>query len=208
MKKIKVWPLLLAASMLLTLTACGQGAEPREAEPSGFDPAAVKTMGDVFAFVEEGEYQEAWSETDYVFVFNLDDTYFRAHVQLPEDISEELWEIEFDEQRDQKVRELLAPVTVDRIEDLSGQILSREELDKLIGKRGQELFDAGWTYWCYDLEDMTAGMNYGPFTYDFSFDYEGEQMENSDDFDFYRAFADLTISAADFGGLGDASVLD
>ena len=84
----------------------------------------------------------------------------------------------------------------------------QEELDKNVGKTGQELFDDGWTYWYYNLEDMEAGLYYKDFAYTVRFEYDGEPMVNSDDFDFYEEFKDLKVSSVTFDGLGDAAVLE
>ncbi|MBR1454413.1 MAG: hypothetical protein IJ593_07185, partial [Lachnospiraceae bacterium] len=67
-----------------------------------------------------------------------------------------------------------------------------------------ELFDNDWTYSYYNLEDMEAGLNHGTFSYAVRFNYDGPQMINSDDFDFYKEFADLTIKSVTVSGIGDA----
>ena len=106
---------------------------------------------------------------------------------------------------DAAVEKLLAPLEVTSLTNLSEQIPPQEELDKLVGKTGQELFDDGWTYWFYDLDEMKAGLNSGLFAYEVLFDYDGEPMENTDDFDFYEEFKDLKVKSVTFTGLGDAA---
>ena len=59
----------------------------------------------------------------------------------------------------------------------------------------------------YNLEDMEAGLYHGPFSFNVKFAYDGEQMENTDDFDFYEEFKDLKVSSVTYEGLGDASGL-
>ena len=123
--------------------------------------------------------------------------------------SEAVWAIEFDdEDKDQKVRDLVSPLEVARLENLTEQIPSQEELDKLVGKTGQDLFDDGWDYYYYNLDEMEAGLNHGPFAYIVKFAYEGEPMVNSDDFDFYEAFKDLPVTSVTYDGIGDAANMD
>ena len=202
---------LAVAAVFLMLAACGPSGSSRAEESSAsgtFDPAQLKTMADVFVYEDPDEPNEAYTDTDYVFVFQVDGEYYRAVAQLPEEVSAALWEIDFfDEDRDQKVKDLISPLEV-TVENLSEQIPGQEELDKLVGKTGQELFDDGWDYWYYNLEDMEAGMNYGPFSYVVRFAYDGEPMENTDDFDFYEEFKDLPVLSVTYDGIGDATNLE
>ena len=179
--------------------------------PAGleFDPSQVKVLGDVFPYAGEGDLQEAYTETQYVIVFTEDDNYYRVYADLPKDVSEAIWAIDFDdEDKDQKIRDLISPLEISKLENLTEQIPPQEELDKLVGKTGQELFDDGWEYWYYDLDEMEAGLNYGPFSYTGLVDYDGPKMKNSDDFDFYAEFKDLTVKSVAFEGIGDATDLE
>ena len=205
MKKIILLVCIIAASAFM-LTACSKKQEPApKADSVSFDPSAAKTMGDLLVYENTGDYQQAYSDKKFVFVFTVDGIYYRATAKLPKEVSDMIWGEEYDENREQKVRELISALEIDSIENLSEQIPPQEELDKLIGKTGQELFDDGWTYWSYDLSEMNAGMTHGAFSYNVHFKYEGEQMVNTDDFDFYEAFKDLPVASVTFKGLGDAA---
>ena len=206
MKKIAALVLTIAVA-LFVFTACGESGNNGSGAAGDFDPSQLKTLGDVFARADEDEYQEAYSETDYIFAFVVDGVYYRAVAEMPKDVSDAVWAIEPGENSIQKVRDLVSPLEVAYVENLSEQIPGQEELDKLIGKTGQDLFDDGWTYWYYDLDDMEAGLNHGAFAYTVLFAYDGEQMENTDDFDFYEAFNDLPVASVTFAGLGDATEL-
>lgn len=208
-KKMKKFTalVLLIALVVMTFAACGQSGGDESADAEKFDPSQVKVMGDVFPYEEQGDYQEGYSETDYVFVFTADGTYYRAKTEMPKDISDKIWAMDYSEDKDAKVRELIAPLEVKSLENLSELIPPQEELDKNIGRTGQELFDEGWEYWSYDLDEMKAGLYYGDFSYDVAFEYDGEPLENSDDFDFYENFSGLKVKSIEFSGLGDASDL-
>ena len=199
--------LLALVFALLLLTACGQ-AQPEPDEPAAdFDPARIRTMGDAFACQAEDDYncQTGFSETTYIFAFHVGDTYYRATAEMPKEVSEALWAIDYDEDYDRKVKELISPLELVSLENLSEQIPPQEELDRLVGKTGGELFDDGWEYWYFNLVDMEAGMKHGLFSYTVTFAYDGEPMENNDDFDFYKEFRDLKVSSVRFAGLGDAA---
>ena len=198
---------LIAAAclLLLLLTACAQQTATESTASVSFDPGQVKTMADVFPFKETGDFQDATTETQYIFAFEADGVYYRAEADMPEGLFDEVMSIEYDEEHDAAVEKLLAPLKVTSLTNLSEQIPPQEELDKLVGKTGQELFDDGWTYWFYDLDEMKAGLNSGLFAYEVFFDYDGEPMENTDDFDFYEEFKDLKVKSVTFTGLGDAA---
>ena len=118
-------------------------------------------------------------------------------------MSKALWDLDWDEERDAKEMELLQSVPIRTVENLSEMAPSQEEIDQWVGKTGQDLFDAGWTYWYYDLETMKAGMDYDAFQYDVQFEYDGEPLENDDDFDFFETFADLTVASVTYTGIGN-----
>lgn len=206
MKKFLILILTIALISVFAV-GCGQsGGGDGAPAPTEFDPDQAETMGDVFLFEDPENVQEAYYGDKYVYVLKNGDTYYRAVCVMPEEVYEAIEDIDFeDEDREQKVRDLISPLPIDVLENLNEQIPSQEELDEYVGKTGQDLFDEGWTYWAYDLEDMKAGMEFGPFSYMVDFEYDGEQMENTDDFDFYEEFKDLKINSVVYEGIGDAT---
>ena len=132
MKKIALFFMMIIASVLLVSAVCGQSEESAEEKKEVFDPAEVKTMGEIFSYEDKEEMQEAYSEKVYIYVFQVDDIFYRAVADLPEDVSEALWQIDFfDEDRDQNIFDLISPLEITRLDNLSEQIPSQEELDKL-----------------------------------------------------------------------------
>ena len=201
--------LLISAALFPALAGCSRNDKKETATETAatgsFDPSQAKTMGDLLPYEEKGDYQEAFSDKKFVLVFNADGIFYRAEADLTKEAADIVWGEEYDEERDQKVRKVISTLEVKSIENLSDKIPKQEELDKLIGKTGKELFDDGWTYWSYNLADMEAGMVHGAFSYVVRFKYDGEQMVNSDDFDFYEEFKDLPVSSVTYDGLGDAA---
>ena len=178
--------LLLAA---MVLTAAAWAAEAGE----------WKTMGDVFAY-DSDNY--ASSDQCYVYVFEADGVFYRATAELPPDVSETLWSLDFfDENYEAMVRDAVAPLEITELENLSERIPPQEELDALAGRDAQELLDEGWTIWSWNLDDMELGMYHGPFA--FQVLCEGT-VDDPDDFDGTRADG-LTVTSVTYDGIGDAA---
>ena len=210
--------LLLSLALILGLTACGGSAAPSasaapEAEnaesastaqetqaPEAAENAEFHTMADVFAYDSDnyasgGDY--------YIYVFEKDGIIYRATAKFPPDVSEKVAAIDiFDEQYDAKVREAVAPLEIEKLDNLTEMIPPQEELDALVGKTGQDLLDAGWTIWSYQLDIMEFGLHHGPFAFTVVFDGE---LEMTDDFDEYAAIAPLTIKSVTYDGIGDGT---
>ena len=210
--------LLLSLALILGLTACGGSAAPSasaapEAEnaesastaqetqaPEAAENAEFHTMADVFAYDSDnyasgGDY--------YIYVFEKDGIIYRATAKFPPDVSEKVAAIDiFDEQYDAKVREAVAPLKIEKLDNLTEMIPPQEELDALVGKTGQDLLDDGWTIWSYQLDIMEFGLHHGPFAFTVVFDGE---LEMTDDFDEYAAIAPLTIKSVTYDGIGDGT---
>lgn len=174
-----------------------------------FDPSTIKTMGDFFKYKNEefGNSQDGYSPTKYMMALEINNTYYRATADLPSDISEKLFSMDF-EKRNETINELISPLPVTKLENLSEMIPSQDELNKYVGKTGKELFDEGWTYMYYNVEDVSAGLYHGPFLYDVTFEYNGPKMVNTDDFDFYKVFGEFKVKTIKYTQLGDAIELD
>ena len=214
MKKFLV--LILSLVLAVTMfTACGgssdepQGETGSDTETAGdFDPAAVTTFGDVFSVIDSETVQEAYSEKVYVYAFPVGEDYYRAETELSEEDSAALWAVDFeDPDRDAKIKEIVSPLEITSLTNLNENAPDQAYIDSLIGKTGQELFDEGWSYNYYNLEDMEAGLDHEYYSFTVTFDYDGEQMENTDDFDFYEEFKDLTVKTATYDGIGDATYI-
>ena len=200
MKKIVSIILALMMSSLI-LAGCGKTDSAGSAD-------SWKTMGDVIALDSETTQSAIYTDT-YVYVFELNGTYYRATAALSEEISAALWDLDFsDEDYDTKYAELVKPLAIDKIEELNDQILSEDEMDALVGKTGQELLDDGWSSgYGYNLESMEFWMNYGPFNYTVVFDGEVAE-EDYEDFDDEEDIKDMVVKSVAFVGLGDATDIE
>ncbi len=211
MKKIVLFLTMLVASVLV---ACSGNVSNQTAvaSESGKTPTKedIKTMADAFVYDYVDNKQEVYTETEYIYVFELDGVYYRAIAEMPEDVSNEIWNLDIEDydEKKKKEREIVSSLPVETFENLTEGMPTEEELSVYVGKTGQVIFDEGWTYSYYNLEDMEAGMDYKLYSYTVKFDYDGPQMENTDDFDFEENFRDLKIASIKCSGIGDPTYIE
>ena len=193
---------LLSACLLLSLSACAKNA-PVSAETTIHqavvdDVGQLKTMGDVFRF---GSSEHGFSETKYVYVFDMGGNIYRAVADLPADVSEAIQAVDiFDETYDEQIYSAVAPLEITRLDNLSEMTPSQEELAALVGRNVQDLLNEGWSFWYWNMDSMEGGMYHGPFSYHFEF--EGS-VDHPEDFDESQADA-LTVRSVSFEGIGNA----
>ena len=212
----KLITLLLACILIISLlAACGSGsasnasaaentnsvASASQASSADAEPE-FKTMGDVFALPSENYGS---SDTYYVYVFEKDGNTYRAIIEFPEDVKESVQALDvFDEQYDAKIRELVAPLEITKLENLNDMIPSQEELDALVGKTGQELLDDNWTIWSWQTDGTDFGMNHGPFSFIVTFDGPAQGENEIGD----PEIGPLTVTSVAYDGIGDATNID
>ena len=195
--------ILMAAALL---TGCGRKKANGNSEESAKTIDSIKTLGDVIALEGENK-QSATYEGMQIYVFELGETYYRVRAELPEDVTQAVWDTDFgDEDQIEKLNKLLAPIEITEIEDLNDQMLTEDEMKSLVGRTGQELMDSGWYSSGYNLETMEFWMNYGPFMYTVVFDGKVEEADresfNEED------IRDMTVKSVEFLMLGDATNIE
>ena len=201
MKKNHILPLLLAGLMTLALTACG-GTAPAPQAP---DVGSLSTLGDALA-VDTEYYHSTWDEEHYVYVFDYNGAPTRVVADLTEELSQQIDDSLFSEGGggEDAVRELLSPLPLTQIEDLSLGIPDQAELDKLVGKTGQELLDDGYEIWGSSIDGPHASYTLakGLFQYEVTFE-DDPSLEDAEDTD--AAMAGLTVAAVAYDGVSDYS---
>ena len=204
-KRICLWMVLF---MTCALTACGGGGGTgRDTEMSSApsaDVTGLKTMGDVFAYESTNE---GYNDRYFVYAFEIDGIVYRAVAELPAEISDAIWAIDFgDETRDRQVTDLVSPLMISELDNLTEGMPSREELDRLAGTNLQDLVDDGWSFYYWNPEAGEYGMYHGP--YSFLLNCEGS-LEDPENFDESQADA-LTVRSVTCEGAGNAAgdVLD
>ncbi len=175
--------------------------EGKDGKPVDLD--TVKTLGDLLGLPEVGT---SLTGTTYVYAFEQDDNTYRAICDVPEETAQAIFDLDFDDpDYDKKLSELIAPLSVKVIENLTENIPSQQEADQYIGKTGQELIDDGWTVYFYNLDEMQFGMNHGAYSYDITF--EGT-VKDPDSFNEDTDMGGLTVKTITCSGVGDATYVE
>ena len=183
----------------------------REYNPYADEPVSdigdAHTIGDVMA-LSNGNYTA--SENLYVTMAELNDVVYRVEAAMDGETSEALFALNFDDpDYQQKFTDLVSPLAITRIENLSAQIPSQETLDALIGKTGEELLNDGWTCegWTFEgqgLNELVFHLNHGPFAYDVTFDGTEDLPEDFDE----ANLNSLTVASITCSGIGNATAIE
>ena len=217
MKKIIaiIMPMILTASCL---TACGGG--PASTEVPGvnlteedatddievFRDLVAATIGDAMSYETEGSQYAAYNNM-FVYVFTLNNVTYRVFSHLDDAAFNELMELNmFDDDYEEKFNAIVGPLPIEGFDNLTLMIPTQEELDALIGKTGEELFNDGWGSFGFTLYDMQCFMEKGPFSYNVTFDGSYEDPDNvPEDFDGDAFFAPLKVTAIEYTGIGSSA---
>ena len=175
--------------------------EGKDGKPVDLD--AVKTLGDLLGLPEVGT---GLTGTTYVYAFEQDGSTWRAICDVPEETAQAIFDLDFDDpDYDKKLSELIAPLPVKVIENLTENIPSQQEANQYLGKSGQELIDDGWTVHYYNLDELQFKMTYGIYSYDITF--EGK-IKDPDSFNEDTDMGGLTVKAITCSGVGDATYME
>ena len=149
-KVVKAVPEAQNLMMLLMSPSTGgqngtaEKTQPEKTVPAEVDTSAWKTLGDVLALeTEEGMERGTEGMDCYTATFKYGGRTWLVAVDFSEELFQQLMDAHFD---DEKEMEILGPLEVRKVIELSALGLAREELDQWIGKTGQDLLDAGWEY--------------------------------------------------------------
>ncbi len=169
----------------------------------GYDGPAIddindaKTLGDILGLPY---YGTSTMGNVYARVFELNGTLYRAASYLTEEQFQALFDLDFsDPDYDKKQNDILAPLTIDVLDDLSELEPSEEELSTYQGKTLGELMDDGWSFRWASYEDKQCGMEHGLFSY--IVEYEGE-LEEGVEID-EESIRDMTVKSVVTDGIGD-----
>ena len=173
---------------------------------SGYDGPAVSSInearmiGDVLALPS---YSSMCSEDTFVYVFELNDVIYRAIANIPKETSDAIWELELgDSDYDRLFNELVAPLKIAKIENISAAIPSQDELDKYVGQTGQVLIDEDCSDYYCNYDEMEFGLIKGLFKYLVRFNGEARYSEGQS---WEDAVKDKEILSVTYDGLGDAA---
>ena len=193
---------------LITVTAEEDVEYIAEFLPEGKDGAhvaldTVKTLGELLGLPDVGS---GLTGTTYVYAFEQDGNTYRAICDVSEETAQAIFDLDFDDpDYDKKLNDLIAPLPVKAIENLTENLPTQEEADQYIGKTGQELIDDGWTVHFYNLDELRFGMTCGVYSYDITF--EGK-IQDPEDFNEDTDMGGLTVKTITCDGVGDATYME
>ena len=174
---------------------------PKGTDETPVDLDQVTTLGQVLGLPD---YGSASYGKRYVYAFEQDDVIYRAVADFPEEIADAYYALDWDdEEYETKKRELIGQLEVLRIENLTESAPSQEEMDALVGKTVQELFDEGWYNSGWNFEDMVLYMNHGIYSFNLGFETEITDYSEFDDDD----LGPLVVTSVEYTGLGDLTAL-
>lgn len=169
---------------------------------SGFDGPAVsdvkdaKTIADVLPLpsIASGNTRKY-----FIYQFELNGIQYRAIASLTPEEADQLFALDAsDSDYDQKHNEIVAPLAIDKIDNLTEQIPSQEELNQYVGKTGGDLLDEGWSMTWYSTNDMEFGMVHGLFSYTVVFEGTLTKTELEED-----DIRPLVVKEVTHDGLGE-----
>lgn len=204
MKKLIGFMLVLMITVFV-FAACGtreSGTDNTGPETDTSFVDSLKTMGDVIVLDKEG-FQSSVGGGKVVYAFRYDDTYYRVTADMPEETQKAYFDIDvIEDGYQEKQEELIAPLEITKVENLSEQILTQDELDALTGKTGQELVSEGWSYDGNVIIGSTqeVQMLYGPFAYRVVFDGDIEGA-GTDISEIEEATKDMKVKSIEFQSL-------
>lgn len=165
------------------------------------DLASVKTMADLMSVPDLGT---SCSEDKYVMAFEQDGQYYQAIAAATPEVFDAVTSLDWDDpEYNQKLTDIVGPLEVIEIKNLSELIPAQEELDKLVGKTIQDLIDEGWWNSGWNLEDKIVYMGHEYFMYNVHFDEEIEDPASFDEED----LGPLVITAVEFSSMDNGTYM-
>ena len=148
-----------------------------------------------------------WDDNHYVEVFDGGEQTFRVVAKMDADTYKKTNELDASmEDYEEQFAEAVAGLELESAEDLTGDKLSQEEIDALIGKTGQDLLDAGFTfesYYMYGGDETGVTMAKGYLAYNVTFDVNVPEDKTEDE---GASIKDATITEIEFAGGSESAV--
>ena len=166
------------------------------------DLSTVTTLGQLLGLPD---YGSGTHDNTYVYAFEQDGVIYRATAEMPAEVSDAVMALDFeDPEYDAKLRELVAPLAVTGITNVSEGVPTQEELDALIGKTGAELLAEGFYNSGWNLEEMIFYWGKGAYEYEMTMEGEHPGWETFDEAD----IEPLTVTSATYTRIGNPSWIE
>ena len=174
-------------------------------QTAALDTSSWKTMGDALA-AQTNELSAGWDDDYYVCVFKAGDSVVRVVAKMTPDAKANIDAVDWSkDDASEKTEEALSPLELVSAEDLTSQLISQDELNKLVGKTGQELVNEGWTfqnYYMYGGEQTGATFVKEDLAYSFIFDVSISEDAAEDE---GAAMMSAKLAEAEFQNAADAA---
>ena len=203
MKKI----LLAALSLMLVIgmVACGEYEGGNDRPEGNIEEA--KILQDIFDLIDPDNDVKGSSlgNNHYVMVFDYDDIYYRAWAEVSDELMDKIFDLDFfDPDRPQKERDLLKDLSIGELTNLSEAMPTGADLQKYVGKKGQDLIDEGFSCFGYSFWDDTVfSLDKGDYAYEVTMN---EKMGDYDeDAEYEELLAPLTVKSIVCTGIGSGA---
>ena len=192
--------LLMPGTKTSTDDETAKSTEPAGDVPQETDATAWKTLGDVLPLAT-GNREATWNENEYTILFWYGGTEWLVIAKFSAEQDRALGQVDFfAEDRDDQINAILAPSEILSAVDVKTLALPQEALDRWIGRKGQELVDAGWEPNGYEYNDdgsIDVNMVKDKCQYRVAFAEKVMPPENYDD---VADFTGATIAGMMFNG--------
>lgn len=202
---------LCLALAAVPLVACsGQSASDSgsssapEGQAAAFDPG-WETYGDAMD-AQTAAMSAGWNDDYYVSVFKVDESIVRVVAKMTPEVDKVLDELDWSTDNvSEQIDEAVRPLKLESVEDLTGGLLSPEDLASYEGKTGKDLVDEGWTfqtYFMYGGEQTGATFVKGYLAYTFTFNVTVTEAEYEDG---GASVMDVPVVEVEFEGASEAA---
>ena len=190
-----------------TSSAASETAASAPASQTGaIDTSSWKTLGDAFA-VKTESMASSHNDNYYVCMFWADGSYVRAVAKMNDDVMKKIEAVDWSKTDvDQQIEKAVSSLPLVSAEDVTGEVIAQDELDKLAGKTGKELIDEGWVfanYYMYGGEETGAALEKGCFSYAFTFDVTVDEKNTEDG---GASLMDAPVTQVELLGAADSAV--
>lgn len=207
MKKVLCITLALVL-MLCAFVACSK-SDKNSAESAASTDALVnelKTISDAVNL--EGATYNSWAATDkeFLYVFELGGSTYRVIADFQSDLPDDFFQYDFgSEEGKQALIDTVGSCAITKAENLSTGAPAQEDLDAFVGKKGQDMLDAGYRTGGLDADNNTFYIGYGVYTVDVVVE---DDIQVADEYDEEALFKDATIKSVTYNGIGDATYIE
>lgn len=167
------------------------------------DGKKIETLGDVLA-IDGVSVQKASMNNNYILVAENDDIALRAVGILPDDSSEKLDGISmFDDNYEEELADIIGDIKIARLDDLSEDKPSQDELSSLVGLTGKELNEKGYEKTGHMSFNGNTSFSYTKGSHDIRVTFKEpitDDMDLNDD----SIIDALTVATAEYSGISSS----